>query len=384
MKCWRLRVFLGAVILLLNGHFVWSQQLSAPITNPPPAAEPTTVAGQHLVQPGDTYYRLAKIYQVPVDSLVKWNGANLLTGKTIRVGAHLPVANPDSGKKEEHAINATPKVTVNPAVVADKPASTTMSRSEDPDKYTPAHASQHTQRVLVIPFDPYLYFSDADHDIGLQSRIPPQNVRYIFRARLNAFLDPKGFTSINLLNTSFPDSTNQLRTIYQSLAYSYQDIAYSRFNPLPAKPKTLATGPKAWFQRQKEKLGLTQSEEKGVAEKGGKYYGVKVKNPSFYSYFNQQYHVDYYLFVNQFEIHTDYTNCIDRVTQNFERELVVHYTIYTAQGELVAGNKINIPYVSNINDVDTIVRDNLNKMAQRILADLPQPEYITSSKAAQE
>ncbi|CAA9264022.1 MAG: hypothetical protein AVDCRST_MAG95-2433 [uncultured Adhaeribacter sp.] len=347
-------------------------------------------ADWHHVQPGDTYFGLAKKYQVPVDSLIKWNGARLLTGTKIRLSAGAtttPSVNTSPSGYETDKSGNSPQILINGALseaAAGPPVSTTMTRSEEPQKYTPSPQSQDAQRVLIIPFDPYLYFSDADPDIARQSRIPAQNVRYIFRARLNAFLDPKGFESINLLNTTYqPESANKLSNIYQSLAYSYQDITHSRFNPLPAKPKTLATGPTAWFRKQKEKIGITPPEEKGVAEQGGKYYGVKVKDPGFYTHFNNLYGVNYYLFINQFEIHTDYTNCIDRVTQNFEREFTVHYTIYNAQGELIAGNKINIPYVSNINDIDKIVRDNLNKMAQRILSDLPQPEYITSKAATE-
>jgi hypothetical protein len=326
---------------------------------------------------------------VPVDSLVQWNGAQLLTGKTIRVSARAATTHasePNAPSQELETPEVTPAQTAGEPLpgTTNLPASTTMTRSEEPEKYTHSHRNRDAQRVLVIPFDPFLYFSDADQDIARQSRIPAQNVRYIFRSRLNAFLDPKGFESINLLNTTYlPDSANKLSNIYQSLTYSYQNVTHSRFNPLPAKPKTLATGPAAWFRKQKEKIGLAQPEENGVTEQGGKYYGVKVKNPDFYTYFNNLYNLDYYLFINQFEIHTDYTNCIDRVTQNFEREFLVHYTIFNAQGELIAGNKILIPYVSNVNDIEKIVRDNLNKMAQRILSDLPQPQYITS-KAAQD
>lgn len=343
--------------------------------------------GWHQVQPGDTYYRLSKIYRVPVDSLLKWNGANLPVGKTIRVRSQAPataqqslVTSPEpSAEPAADSRKEALKTAEQPTVKLEKPAGTTSARPDEPTD--PAIAKNEAQRIVIIPFDPHLYFSDADNDIARQSRLPAQNVRYIFRARLSAFLDPPGFKSISLLNAGHRDGVDELSKVYPSLAYSYQDITYSRFNPLPAKPKTLATGPKAWFQRQKEKIGAVPLAEEIMAGEGGKYYGVKVKNPDFYPYFNTHYHADYYLFINQFEIRTDYTNCIDRVTQNFVREFLVHYTIFDAKGELLAGNKVKIPYVSNVNDVDKIVRDNLSKMAQRILADLPGPQSSTSEAA---
>ncbi len=60
----------------------------------------------------------------------------------------------------------------------------------------------------------------------------------------------------------------------------------------------------------------------------------------------------------------------------------MHYTILDAQGELIAGNKVKIPYVSNVNDIEKIGQDNLGKIAQRILADLPSPQ-VPDDQAAQ-
>ena len=84
------------------------------------------------------------------------------------------------------------------------------------------------------------------------------------------------------------------------------------------------------------------------------------------------------MFINQFEISTDYTSCLDRTKNDFVREFLVHYTIYDNQGQLIAGNKVRVPYISHVNDIEKIIKDNLNRMAERILADLPSPENINN------
>lgn len=353
-----IKIWSGLLLLLFGGCPAgWAQ-----------TTLPDSAAGWYQVQPGDTYYRLAKIYGVPVDSLRAWNGDHLPAGKTIRVRATRSATLPQI---QATAANSPAGPTQQPTAAV----SNQVDASPNPAAETAA------PRVVIVPFDPYLYFSDADHDIARQSRVPVPNVRYIFRARLSALLDPLGLEPVSLLSAGRRDSVDELRKVYQSLAYSYQPITPSRFNPLAAKLKTPPAGPQAWWQRQKEKLGVTPPGTANPAAAGDKYYGVKVKNLDFYPYFNSRYQADYYLFINQFEIRTDYTNCIDRVTQNFVREFVVHYTIFNAQGKLLAGNQVKIPYVSNVNDVDKIVRDNLGKMAQRILADLPGPQSFTSEAA---
>jgi len=328
--------------------------------------------GYHLVQQGETYYGLARLYQVPVDSLKSWNGEKLTLGSTIKISKARPTPSPAATDK---ANTGSKKAVAVPQPTT--PANTTLGQRTASTPYSPDQ--KQAQRILVIPFDPYLYFSDADDDISLYSKIPRQNVRHVFRGRLNAFMDPKGYESINLLGGAFRDGVNELDKIYKSVNYSYQDIAYSKYNPAPVveKPINSAT---SWLQRQKDKLSTPAGPElagnTSVAKDPNKYWSVKVKDPDFYTYFNQHYAVDYYLFINQFEISTDYTSCLDRTKNDFVREFLVHYTIYDNQGQLIAGNKVRVPYISHVNDIEKIIKDNLSRMSERILADLPSPGNI--------
>ncbi|MGV3588978.1 MAG: LysM peptidoglycan-binding domain-containing protein [Adhaeribacter sp.] len=331
-------------------------------TLPDAASVGNTATEFHLVQQGDTYYRLSRLYKVPVDSLQRWNGPDLKLGTTVRVK---PEVIASVAEEETVPVEPTPKLIENQVVA--------------PAKSNPAPARISAgNRVVVVPFDPALYFSDADNDIAWQSKIEKQKIRYIFQARLNALLQAPGYQSINLANVSVADSTGQLSSMHQYLAYSYQDIKTSIQPIAPPKEKGL----KAWVKNTKEKVGLgTATEPAGVAHDQTKYYGVTIKDPNFFSTYNSRTGASYYLFVNQFEIFTDYTNCIDRTTKNFVRNFRVHYTIYNAEGEVVAGNKILIPYESNVNDINKITRDNLGKMASRIMADLPPPSATDTSEA---
>ena len=350
-------VFLAGVGFIPD---VFSQAL------PDAAADGKSANGTHLVQEGDTYYRLSRLYQVPVDSLQRWNGPGLKIGATVRV-------------KPVKAANLASKEADVPVPAVKVPVTSQSAVSQNSNSVNPTAAIGSGQRVLIIPFDPALYFSDADNDIGWQSKMPKQKVRYVFRARLNALLEAPGYQTINLLKNAPADSSDELNRIYKALAYSYQDIKASDFQPVtPPKEKGL----KAWIKNTKEKVGIGTNEPLGQAQDETKYYGVKVIDPQFFTTFNNTYGADYYLFINQFEIFTDYTNCIDRTTKNFVRNFRVHYTILDAKGELLAGNKILIPYVSNVNDINKIVRENLSKMSGRIMADLPGSEPANTAEAS--
>ncbi len=322
----------------------------------------------YLVQKGDTYYSLSRRLNIPIDSLQKWNNNQL------KVGQKLFLVRPATSKN----VAASSKPVSKPGVVAKPataPATTTPAASSNSFAAAPApKTAEHKtkQRIMVIPFDPYLYFSDADDEIAQQSHIPRQNVRHAFRARLNALLAPEGYETIHLLGGVYRDSVSELSRLYKSLSYSYQDNKASKYNHQPVVKSEEKGGVLNWVKDQKEKMGVgNEPATVPIAQDPNKHFGVKVKNPEFFNYFNNQYGIDYYVFINQFEVKTVYENCLDRAAQNYERNFLVHYSIYDSKGELVSGNKVKVLYNSNMNDVQRIVSDNMPTMAQRVLSDLP-------------
>jgi hypothetical protein len=332
-----------------------------------PAAEPLSI-NQHaiatpgdsvyLVQQGDTYYSLANRFKISIDSLQKWNDYKLQIGQTLYLNPQVMAGAGASEGAKKSIPNSVGSLSAN---------STSASSTSN------SHASRYKarKRVLVIPFDPYLYFSDADDEIAKKSKIPRQNVRHVFRNRLNALLAPEGYETIHLLGGVYRDSVSELNRVYKSLSYGYQDNKNSKYNSQPVV-KEDKDGVLNWVQHQKEKLGLeNEPKQVSLAKDPSKHFGVTVKDEKFFSYFNNQYDVDYYVFINQFEVKTNYENCLDRAALNYERDFLVHYSIYNSKGELVSGNKVKVGYQSNMNDVQRIVSDNMPVVAKRVLSDLP-------------
>ncbi|SIQ51221.1 LysM peptidoglycan-binding domain-containing protein [Pontibacter lucknowensis] len=411
-------------IAILFVLFAFNQAGATPVASAFSISQQASTADTtYLVQQGDTYYSLSRRFNIPLDSLQKWNGTQLNMGQTLyltnrRAKAKTVAAKPAPASSQQSnaakapapavktastAANtpatpakqpaakaqatpqtqaaksaATPPVqsaratgTANPTGPARTQASTSASAST-----LPTLESKQKQRILVVPFDPYLYFSDADDEIARHSKIPRQNVRHVFRGRLNAMLAPEGYETINLLGGVYRDSVSELSTLYKSLSYGYQDNKQSRYNHQPTVKAKERENALDWVKRQKEKVNIRggQPATVPVAQDENKHFGVKVKDPKFFSHFNGQYGIDYYVFINQFEVKTNYENCLDRASWNYERDFLVHYSIYDSKGELVSGNKVKVPYQSNMNDVQRIVSDNMPNMAKRVLADLPQAQ----------
>lgn len=302
----------------------------------------------HKVQPGETLFSLSKKYNIPLNDLLKYNGMELKAGQEIVVGYKNQPKNNQVKNTEPKTDNTTPVTNV---------------YNYDPNR----------KQVLVIPFDPYLYFSDADDEIAAKSKLPRTKVRDVFRRRLNALLEAPGYEMVYLLGGRAKDTLSDLNKIYSSVTYNYQN-AVENPNYKPVVTQSDATNnDKTWLEKQKDRLTNTGKDSKyNVPEDHGNYFGVKIRNPQdFFAYFSAKYSIDYYIFINQFEVKTNYENCLDRAAQNYERTFTTHFSIFDANGKQIAGDKFKTRYNSNSNYIFQIVADNCPKIAERILAELP-------------
>jgi LysM repeat protein len=357
----------------------------------------------HKVLPGETLYSLSKRYNTTVNELLKYNNLELKAGQEIVVGykdkQHAqPVVKAEEPKKENPTETTSPVTepnttttnTTNTNTTTTNPVAVTTPETNTPPVKEPVKETvvpttttvaapavlnydPSKRQILVIPFDPYLYFSDADDEIAAKSKITRTKVRDVFRRRLNALLEAPGYEMIYLLGGRAKDTLSDLNKIYSSVSYAYQAAIKNPNYKAPLKPGDEVKNEQSWLEKQKSKLSNSNKDSKyEVPEDYGSYFGVRVRNPAdFYAFFGNKYNVDYYVFVNQFEVKTNYENCLDRAAQNYERTFTTHFSIFDANGKQIAGNKFKTHYSSNSNYIFQIVADNVPKIADRILAELP-------------
>ncbi|MCU0417027.1 MAG: LysM peptidoglycan-binding domain-containing protein [Cytophagaceae bacterium] len=352
--------------------------------NPDAMPKPASGAGRpanaitYKVQPGDTYYGIAKKNNISVEQLLKMNNMDLKAGQEIVIGYGAPSTTPSVTPTPVPTPTPTPAVTTattQPPVQPNIAVNDLAPPFNDPG--TPYAYDSTRQQILVIPFDPYLYFSDADDEIAAKSNMQRTKVREVFRRRLNTLLTYHGYETIHLLGGSVKDSISDLNKIYSSVTYAYQQ---SINNPNSMEAQQKVTPPTSGSTTGKKNSIIknitgnnTSPSTYEVPVDQGKFFGVLVKNPDFFTYFNTKYGVDYYVFINQFEVKTNYQNCLDRAALNYERTFTVHYSIFDSTGKLIAGDKFKVHYNSNNCYVYQIVSDNMPKVAQKIINQLPPP-----------
>lgn len=240
-----------------------------------------------------------------------------------------------------------------------------------------AFAQEH-HSVMIIPFDPDMYFSDSDEMLAKYNKKNVKEVRTLFRYGLNINLNARIMTqykTTNLLSDSSSNALNDLALIYKSIAY-YGD------EPMPVEDLTAK-------EEAPKKAGFFQKSQDGKAQQNNKqqdlkmpkkYINVKIQNKELLSYLSEKYGVDLFLFCNQFNLETNYQHCLDRATNTFQRELMVHYSLFDKNGKQLAGGITQANFPSNSNDIMSIMKTNFPQLSEQMATRLPGAPPIRSIK----
>ncbi len=325
-------------------------------------------AKYHTVQKGDTFYALSRKYGVSVSDLQRWNADGLRQGEEAIVGYNL--SKDIESENSESLVQLMPEAKPKKKEEIQEPTYNTKNAKPD-GPVLPNDTG--LPRVLVVPYDPYLYFSDADEEIAKASKMSASQIRYVFRKRLNILLEPSGYDALHLIGGKVKDSITELNKIYTSL--SYQVMEPNQLYPVQEEgtesvQTNVASNPVKEFMNK----NISPSKGQTLAKEDTRYVGAQVKDTTLFDYFHKKYEVDYFVFVNQFEVKTNYENCLDRAQQDYERSFIAHYTIYEKSGKRLSGDRIKVKYNSNSNQIYKILEDNMPTISKKILAQLPKPE----------
>jgi hypothetical protein len=226
-------------------------------------------------------------------------------------------------------------------------------------------------KVMLIPFDPRYYLSDADRDLMEQSRMEPSRFRSEFRHNIDRSVKRAisgGYPCISLLNDTADALEETLYEVLGRTGYRYEKA-------IPITPK-MSVEEKV-ITRTKDAMNKDHEDSKTASQyipvKNDAMYmhAVVTKPQELFAKLNSEYEADYFVFLTQFEIKTNYKSCLDIANQIYRRELMVHFTIYDKTGKLVAGSYATSYFPSNSNDPYKIIGDCFPEIARYIAGCLP-------------
>lgn len=234
-----------------------------------------------------------------------------------------------------------------------------------------AHDSIPAHKVMLIPYDPRYYLSDADRDIAEQTEMDAKTIRNSFRHNIDRHVQRAigaGYHCISLLNDTADGLQETLYQITGHMGYRYEKA-------IPITPKTQVI--EKTISKVKESNTKDHEDSKTasryipVAQDAMYMHAIVSKPQSLFNALYEQYQTDIFVFLTQFEIKTNYKSCMDIANKIYKREVMVHFTIYNRQGQVIAGSYATSFFPSDSNHANKIIGDNFPELAGYIAGCLP-------------
>lgn len=233
-------------------------------------------------------------------------------------------------------------------------------------------------RVLVVPFNPDYYFSDADLMLAKHNNKNQPEIKDLFRYGLDVNLrariissnmEAQGFMSNRQL-----DEEKDIYHIYRGIGYKMDRPNTAYFKDDIKKESRISSFLKRINKKEpNSSLGIDPISKGQVVAGTGeqKYLNVVIHDPEMLVYLANKYNVDLFLFINQFEVVSHYEHCLDRATGNYSREIKIHFSIFDSAADQIYGNYVSIFNDSKLIDIDEIIQKNFpliaDYMANRIV-----------------
>jgi hypothetical protein len=228
----------------------------------------------------------------------------------------------------------------------------------------------NTHKVMLIPYDPRYYLSDADRDLAEQSQMDVFKIRNNFRQNIDRQIQRQitgSYQCISLLNDTADVLEETMYRVLGRTGYKYEKA-------IPITPKQQDDEPIIKLKvpgapdHKDSKTAINYIPVKADAM----YMNAVVKNPQeLFKELYEQYQADIFVFLTQFEIKTNYNSCLDIANKIYKREIMVHFSIYDKSGKLMAGSYATAALPSNENHPNKIMGDSFPELARYIAGCLP-------------
>jgi hypothetical protein len=223
-------------------------------------------------------------------------------------------------------------------------------------------STKRETKVLIVPYQTMMHFSDADEDISTFSHKNISQVRNQLRLDMESNVYHQLLSTcdaVSLLRANTMNGEEDLNKIYAATHYQvYSKQAQDEYH---VKKQSAVTESLKTFTT---KFKRTSKNQTYWVSDSSVMLGV-IKDPTIFHYLNKKYNETYILFITQFEINTSNKNTIEWVKQDYKREYTLHYNLFDNTGVLIRAEAITIK-ASNENTLEDIKKLYLIVLAQKL------------------
>ncbi len=224
------------------------------------------------------------------------------------------------------------------------------------------------KKTFIVPFEPNLYASDMDLEIGRYNQLNQQKIVEKFRISLDRALENtiqlKNETH-SVLHDETSASENELIEIYSGITFVYTPVKRTTTR----KDKLISTlvPPK---KTPKKEAGLKNGEVYAVRDTIERYMKTVVVDSTLLQKLYEKNRSENFLFVNQLELKNSFQDVMQLQNDTYERELRVHYSILDKTGNELVGGIAKCKFANNVLNINQIISNSFPCAAKQIAASL--------------
>lgn len=234
------------------------------------------------------------------------------------------------------------------------------------------------KRVLVVPFDERIYFNDATADIARRDGLTHDEIMEYFRYQLNLQLVNSLIDScevVDLFKNNTREDEADITGLYTTMSYELRlaefDLETENMGII-ARKRAEKLEEARRKQREEEmknaRPGMQNGELVGRRQNTDDLYlHIVIGQPEVLKEIASRRNVDFFLFINQFDIKTDYRDPYLSGQRNVQRLMRVHFSIYNTDGEFISGNYASTKVPIYEDDKERIVNQYFPEIMRQIL-----------------
>ena len=238
--------------------------------------------------------------------------------------------------------------------------------------------------VLVVPFNPILYNNEASKEMIEQSQYKYKQVQNIMRLGLDKALH-KVIADSSLSKSMLESYTTQ--SDWDELEYIYANCDYFFDQAMSWEPgkKTLfgksklssdkdiddPKKSKKKEKKQKEEAKYDGELRSDIKNNPDKFLNVKFREKDFLKNYAKKNRIDFFLFINQFDIKGDYSDPYKVGSYSYNREIKVHYSVFNHDGKYLYGSYATSEFPATENDPVKVTEVYFMKLVKEIVKNIP-------------
>lgn len=182
-------------------------------------------------------------------------------------------------------------------------------------------------KILLIPYQGMMHFSDADPDIARFSKRTEQQVRNQLRNSLEKNVYHQllsAFQVVSIINATTLNAEDDLKKIYAATQYFSSSSI----------PKDKGNFSSNLFRKTDKKQQIYVNDTAVMV--------AEIQNPALYNELQKKHQQNFILNITQFEINTSNKNTIEWLKQEYTRTYTIHYNLWSNDGKLILAETITI------------------------------------------